>query len=69
MALNQEKLESEYKKWLKAWRSGEDTETHAGGGWTNRWVEAARASAYAAGHIDAILYPLLLVAVIVLALR
>jgi hypothetical protein len=59
MALDGVKMARELARWRAEWKAAGNTAHHAGGGWPNRWVEAARVSAYAAGHIDAVAYPLL----------
>jgi hypothetical protein len=53
------KMSRELNAWRHEWRLAGGTAHHAGGGWPNRWVEAARRSPYAAGHVDAVAYPLL----------
>lgn len=60
MALNIEKYQREWLRWKEAWVLGDDTATHEGGSWPNRWVEAARVSPYIAGHLEAVIWPIVL---------
>lgn len=57
MALNADKLVEEFGEYFWTWRFPPPA-THKGGTWVNRFVEASRVSPYAAGHIDAFVWPL-----------
>jgi hypothetical protein len=49
--LNADKLIEEFGAYGRVWRNPPPP-THPGGGLPNRFVEAARTSAYAAGHLE-----------------
>jgi len=51
MAWTERRYVEEFGKYLGVWRSPPPAR-HAGGGWTNRFVEAAKVSAYASGHLN-----------------
>ena len=65
MAFNGMKLLREAGKYYGAWFDGSPA-NHAGGDWTNRYVEAMRASPYWGGHVDQIVHPLCLVLILLL---
>ena len=60
MAFNWSKIKHEAAEYGMAWLDGDDTATHAGGKWVNRFVEGARFSPYTSGHVDAFVWPLCL---------
>ncbi len=67
---NLEKFSSEYKRlrtemaphWSRMWK---DKDSHS---YVNLFVESRRSSPYLMGHIDAILYPILIITIIVTVL-
>lgn len=65
MAFNGGKLYNEAKKYYTTWFNPPPS-SHLGGGYTNRFVEACRASAYWAGHIDMVVHTVSFVGVVVL---
>lgn len=58
MTFNADKLSTEFRLFFQEWREPMPGPTHRGGSWVNRFVEAARESPYAIGHVDAFLWPL-----------
>lgn len=65
MALNMEKMTSEFKEYFKCLVNPPKA-SHEDGIWMNRFVEAARLSPYASGHIDAVVFPLIFIVSILL---
>lgn len=64
MALNREKFTSQAKLYLDTWENP-PAASHRDGSYVNRFVEAARASPYIAGHAAAFRCPPVLFARIV----
>ena len=62
--LSVEKLIDEAREYWRVWIDP-PKESHQGGGWVNRWVEATRASPYWSGHVDAFVHPLFAILVVV----
>lgn len=67
MAFNGKKLFIEAEKYYTAWFTAKAN--HPGGDWTNRYVEAMKASYYWGGHIDQIIHPYSLLVTIYLVLH
>jgi hypothetical protein len=67
MALNRDKMADQARLYLATW-TAPPAATHAGADRVNRYVEAARASPYTAGHAAAFHLPPVLYARIILKL-
>ena len=65
MALNAGKLWREASVYYRVWFNP-PAASHKGGEWTNRYVEAMRASPYWGGHIDQVVHPLCFLETVVL---
>jgi len=65
MALNLKKMIEEIGEYVYTWRYPPPA-THKGGSYVNRYVEASRVSPYAAGHIDAFVWPLFVIETVIL---